>query len=277
MNSNNLSIYIQKFLQDYLTIQKGFSKNTILSYRDTIKLFLVFSAESKKKDITRLILTDLTPDIVVSFLDHLENKRGNSRQTRNVRLACLHSLFRYLAKQDPFLLDQCQRILSIPFKRTKSTTVEYLERDEILAVLDAVDTSAGDGLRDYALLSFMYNTGARVQETINLTTKSFQLERPFQVRFFGKGAKERLCPLWPETVKTLLALFETRGLTQQIDSYLFVNHKGKSLTRHGVRYILNKYVELGSKKCPSLKKKNIHPHSVRHSTALHLLQPKNRS
>jgi integrase/recombinase XerD len=272
MKSNNIAIYIQNFLQDYLTIQKGFSRNTVLSYRDTIKLLLVFSAASNKKDLTRLVLTDLTPSMVTKFLDHLEKKRVNTEQTRNIRLACLHSLFRYLDNQDPLLMDQCQRILVIPFKRTQSTTVEYLEREEIQAVLNAIDTFDVDGLRDYALLSFMYNTGARVQEIINLTTKSFQLERPFQVRFFGKGAKERLCPLWPETVKTMLALFKSRDLTQQVNSPVFVNHKGQVLTRHGIRYRLNKYIHLGSEQCPSLKKKNIHPHSVRHTTAVHLLR-----
>jgi site-specific recombinase XerD len=272
MKSTNISIHIQHFLQDYLSLQKGFSRNTVLSYRDTIKLFLVFSAERKKKAVTRLILSDLTPSMATDFLDYLEKKRGNTRQTRNVRLACLHSLFRYLAKQDPLFIGQCQRILAIPFKQTTSTTVEYLEREEIRAVLDAVDPTDVDGLRDHALLSFMYNTGARVQETVNLTTKSFQLERPFQVLFFGKGAKERLCPLWPETVKALRALFKARDLTPQANSPVFVNHKGQVLTRHGIRYLLNKYVDLASAKCPSLKKKNIHPHSIRHTTGMHLLQ-----
>lgn len=273
MKSDNLSVYIQNFLQDYLTLQKGFSRNTVLSYRDTIKLFLVFSAARKKKSVTRLIVSDLTPSMVTEFLDYLEKRRGNTRQTRNVRLACLHSLFRYVAKQDPLFMAQCQRILAIPFKRTKSTTVEYPEREEIQAILDAIDLSNVDGLRDHALLLFMYNTGARVQETVNLTTKSFQLERPFQVRFFGKGDKERLCPLWPETAKALRALFKARDLTQlQVNSPVFVNHQGQVLTRHGVRYLLNKYVVLASAKCSSLVKKNIHPHSIRHASGMHLLQ-----
>lgn len=273
MKSKNISIYIQNFLQDYLPLQRGFSRNTVLSYRDTIKLFLVFSAMRKRKNVTRLILSDLNTNMTIEFLDHLEKKRGNTRQTRNVRLACLHSLFRYTAKQEPLFMEQCQQILAIPFKRTRSTTIEYLEKEEIKAILNAVEPIGVDGLRDYALLSFMYNTGARVQEVVDLTTKSLQLERPFQVRFLGKGAKERLCPLWPQTVKALRALFDVRGLALRSNSPVFVNHNGHVLSRHGIRYLLNKYACLASKECTTLKKKNVHPHSLRHYLAYRTMLP----
>lgn len=272
MKPDNLAFYIHDFLQDYLTLQKGFSRHTILSYRDTIKLFLTFSADQKKKPITDLAMADLAPNVVVDFLEHLEKQRGNSPQTRNNRLACLHCLFGYFARHDPLIFDQCQRILAIPFKRTQSATVEYLEVEEMKAVLDAVDRSTMDGYQYYTLFFFMYNTGARVQEVISLHANSLQLERPFQARFLGKGQKERLCPLWPETVKLLHSLFKRRDLDPHANTLVFVNHRGEALTRHGVRYLLSKYVQIAAKNCPSLTGKNIHPHTIRHTTAMHLLQ-----
>ncbi len=260
MKPNNLATHISNFLQDYLTLQKGFNRHTILSYRDTIKLFLNFVAAHEGKSISRLTLTDLTPTMVTYFLDHLEKERNNSIQTRNIRLACLHSFCRYLIYHEPLLFDQCQRTLAVPFKRMKSAPVEYLEREEIKAILQAVDRATADGHRDYTLLSFMYNTGARVQEVIHLSTSALQLERPFQVHFLGKGSKERLCPLWPETVKLLRCLLNQRGIDPRADALVFVNHRGQGLTRYGVRYLLNKYADV------------IHPHTIRHTTATHLLR-----
>ncbi len=272
MKPNNLATHISNFLQDYLTLQKGFSRHTILSYRDTIKLFLNFVAAHEGKSIPRLSLTDLTPTMVTYFLDHLEKERNNSIQTRNIRLACLHSFCRYLIYHEPLLFDQCQRTLAVPFKRMKSAPVEYLEREEIKAILQAVDRATADGHRDYTLLSFMYNTGARVQEVIHLSTSALQLERPFQVRFLGKGSKERLCPLWPETVKLLRCLLNQRGIDPRADALVFVSHRGQGLTRYGVRYLLNKYADVAARNCKSLKQKRIHPHTIRHTTATHLLR-----
>jgi site-specific recombinase XerD len=272
MKTNNLATRISSFLQDYLTLQKGFSRHTILSYRDTIKLFLNFVASHDGKSIPRLTLTDLTPTMVTRFLDHLEKERKNSIQTRNIRLACIHSFCRYLVYHEPLLFDQCQRTLAVPFKRMKSTSVEYLEREEMKAILQAVDRSTADGYRDYTLLSFMYNTGARVQEVIDLPASALQLERPFQVRFVGKGGKERLCPLWPETVKLLHGLLNQRGINLRKDAVVFVNHRGQGLTRYGVRYLLNKYADVATQNRKSLEQKRIHPHTIRHTTATHLLQ-----
>lgn len=273
MKTNHLSTYIRSFLEDYLTLQKDFSRNTILSYRDTIKLFLTFNAVERKKSVTDLTLGDLSPKMVIHFLQHLEKKRANSKQTRNIRLACLHSFFRYLANREPLISEHCQRILAIPFKRNLSSSiVEYLEREEMKAILQAVDCRNLDGYRNYTLFFFMYNTGARVGEVVSLYVRALQLERPFQVRFRGKGEKERLCPLWPETVRLLRSLFKQRGVDSKSDAPVFVNHRGQCLTRYGVRYLLDKYVQIAARKCPSLKGKHIHPHSIRHTTAMHLLQ-----
>lgn len=272
MNSNDLARNIHDFLQGYLTLQKGLSLHTILSYRDTIKLLLNYVSSQKKKSVSNLTLSDLGPSMVVDFLEHLEKERGNSRQTRNVRLACLHSLFRYLASNDPLIFDQCQRILAIPFKRTQRSTIDYLELEEIKAIFAAVDRTSLDGCRDYTLLFFMYETGARVEEVVSLPVRALQLQQPCQVRFLGKGAKERLCPLWPETVKLLRCFLKQKGVDPKADVPVFLNHRGERLTRHGVRYLLTKYVQIAVRNCPSLKEKCVHPHTLRHSTAMHMLQ-----
>jgi site-specific recombinase XerD len=209
---------------------------------------------------------------VIDFLAHLTKERSNGASTINIRLACIHSFFRFMANRDPLVFEHCQRILSIPFKRTKSSTVEYLEPDEMKAILSAIDCKSSDGLRDYALFSLMHNTGARVQEVIDLHARAFQLERPFQVRLLGKRNKERLCPLWPETVDSLRSLLKQRGTDSKSDIPVFVSHRGERLSRYGVRYLLSKYVGKAEGKCPSLKKKRISPHTVRHSTAMHLLE-----
>ena len=222
MKSNDLARYVPGFLQDYLILQKGFSRHTILSYRDTIKLLLTYVSSRKNKPVNSLILSDLGPNMVIDFLNHLEKERGNSSQTRNVRLSCLHSLFRYMASHDPLIFDHCQRIIGIPFKQTQESSVDYLELEEIKAILAAVDRSSKDGYRDYTLLFFMYETGARVKEVINLNVKALQLERPFHVRFLGKGAKERLCPLWPETVNLLRSLLKQRGVGPKADVPIFL-------------------------------------------------------
>lgn len=273
MKSNNdLSRYIHSFLQDYMVLQKGLSRHTILSYRDAIKLLLTFTATNKKKSVTGLTLSDLSPTMVIDFLDYLEKERGNSRQTRNNRLTCLHSLFRYIANHDPLIFNHCQRILAIPLKRTKSSTIEYLEREEVKAILEVIDSTTVDGYRDYIFFSILYETGARVQEVISLPARAFQLERPFQVRFIGKGAKERLTPLWSQTAKLLRSFLKQRGISPKADDLVFVNHRGEQLTRQGIRYLLRKYVQIATKNCPSLKHKRIHPHALRHACACHLLE-----
>ena len=272
MSNNNLSVYIRNFFQEYLTIFKGVSRHTILSYRDTIKLLMIFTAKLKKKSVTDLQLGDLNPDTIMQFLEHLEKQRGNCIATRNIRLSCIHSFFHYLAGQDPLIFDHCQRILGIPFKRTNYSSVEYLEREEMKAILESINRGNLDGYRDYALFTFMYNTGARVEEVISLCADTLQLERPFQVRLLGKGKKERYVPLWPETVKLLKSLLNQRGIDTKVTLPVFVNHRGKNLTRYGVRYLLNKYVQIAAKKCRSLQKKHVHPHTIRHTTAMHLLQ-----
>ena len=177
-----------------------------------------------------------------------------------------------MAAQFPERLEQAQRILSIPLKRAETQPVDYLEYEEIRAVLESVDRATPYGRRDYALLATMFNTGARVQEIIDLRVSDCQLNKPFQVRLSGKGRKVRICPLWPQTAEVLRHLCAERGLSHHASTPLFLNHRGEPLTRFGVRYILARHCECARTICPSLARKRLHPHSMRHSTAIYLLK-----
>ncbi|MDA2927851.1 site-specific integrase [Acidobacteria bacterium AH-259-O06] len=269
---NLLALTLRAFLSDHLPRLRGMSPHTIHSYRDCLVLLLRFLASHWGREPAELDLEDIGPDAVVSFLNHLETERHNTVSTRNVRLAAIHAFFRYVAAQRPDRLDHCQSILAIPFKRARAHTVEYLEFDEIQAVLSAIDRTTPDGRRDYALMATMFNTGARVQEILDLRAYDLQLTKPFQVRLFGKGRKERLCPLWPQTAKVLRAFCAEQELDLRSVSPLFLNHNGQPLTRFGVRYILAKYLQFARRCTPSLANKRLHPHSMRHSTAVHLLK-----
>jgi site-specific recombinase XerD len=263
---------MRDFLSSYLPQLRGLSPHTVLSYRDSLKLLLLFVAGQKSISVSGLAVEDIGVPEVFAFLDHLEKNRHNGIGTRNIRLSAIHSFFRYLAAMYPEHLDHSQRILSIPFKRMPTPTVEYLEFEEVVAVLGAIDRSKPDGRRDYALLTLMFNTGARVQEVLDLKAGDLQLARPSSVRIHGKGEKERICPIWEETAKLLREHIEERGIDLRKPVTVFANHLGNPLTRFGVRYILAKYLCKAAEEYPSLKKRRIHPHSIRHSTAVHLLK-----
>jgi len=271
-SSNALAAAIQHFFAGHLPCVRGVSPNTVLSYRDTFSLLLRFIAAQSRRQLESIEFDDLTPDLILAFLNHLEHDRANQSTTRNVRLAAIHAFFRYLPGRIPERLEQSQRILAIPFKRTRSRPVEYLEHEEIRAVLGAVDCSTRDGRRDYALIATMFNTGGRVQEILDLRPCDLQLAAPFHARLFGKGRKERLCPLWLQTAALLRDLIEERGLEPLSQEPLFINHREGHLSRYGARYILAKYCGRARAVLPSLVRKNLHPHSMRHSTAVHLLK-----
>jgi site-specific recombinase XerD len=267
-----LACSLQEFFGDHLPRLRGLSPHTLHSYRDSLKLLLRFVSDRQGRDVAVLALENIGPSEVIDFLQHLETDRHNIPATRNVRLAAIHSFFRFLASRYPEKLHQAQRILGIPFKRTQTRTVDYLEFNEIQAVLNAIDRKSADGRRDYALLSAMFNTGARVQEILDLRPCDLQLDRPHRALLFGKGRKERICPLWKETAELLAALLSERGTERISREPIFRNHRGQPLTRFGVRYILSKYCKRARNRTPTLAGKRLHPHSMRHSTAVSLLQ-----
>jgi len=259
-----LASALHEFFGEYLPQLRGMSPHTLHSYRDGLKLLLRFVSTKGRQDPARLDFDDIGVQDVLSFLQHLEIDRHNVAATRNVRLAGIHSFFRFLAGRHPERLEQCQQILSIPFKRAQTRAVEYLEFAEIEAVLAAIDRSKPDGRRDYALLVTMFNTGTRAQEVISVRPCDLQLQKPQHVRLFGKGRKERLIPLWPETAALHGMLLVERKVEPTSREPLFRNHRGEPLTRFGVRYLLSKYCARAKVGSPTLAKKRLHPHSMRH-------------
>jgi len=270
-NPNTLALTLHEFFSEHIPRSRGLSRCTLLSYRDSLALLLRFVANHGGRQVADLGMEDINPQLVLAFLDYLESDRHNKASTRNVRLAAIHAFFRHVATSRPECLEGAQRILAVPFKRASTRTVDYLEFDEIQAVLAEIDRSSLDGRRDFALLATMFNTGARVQEILDLRPCDLQLERPFQIRLFGKGRKERICPLWPQTADLLKVFLAERRMEAASSERLFRNHRGAPLTRFGVRYLLGKYCDQAIPSAPTLSDKRLHPHSMRHSTAVHLL------
>lgn len=269
---NALARSLRQFFTEHLSQLRGLSRHTIHSYRDSLLLLLRFIADQRGCRVAELDLADIDAEDIVMFLDYREHERGNTVATRNVRLAALHAFFHYVAVYEPEQLARSQRIIQIPFKRADQRTIDYLEYEEIQAVLAAVDRTTRGGRRDYALLATMFNTGARVQEILDLRPCDLQLLKPFQVRLFGKGRKERFCPLWPQTAALLRALCTECEIDLCAATPLFLNYRGEPLSRFGVGYILKKYLKHAQTHIPTLKGKRLHPHSMRHSTATFLLK-----
>ena len=266
---------LARFFQDYLPALRGMSVHTIRSYRDALVLLLQFVASEAKRPIEALDIADLDADRVARFLKSLESERRNGIATRNARLAAIHTFARFLVAEHPEHLDVLQRVLGIPFKRgAREAPIAYLEKTEIEAFLVSIDRTGQAGQRDYALFALMFNTGARVQEVLNLRVRDLRLEPPYQVRLHGKGNKVRLCPIWPRTAELLRELLRTRSTSAQdlAEQPVFTNRHGAPMTRFGVRYLLRKHVATASKRAASLAEKRIHPHSWRHTAAIHLLK-----
>jgi integrase/recombinase XerD len=264
-----------RFFQEYLPRQRGVSGHTIRSYRDALVLLLQFAARDTRRGIENLQIADLNAERVKRFLNFLETERHNGIATRNARLAAIHVFARFLATEQPDCLGNLQLLLAIEFKRgAPVASIEYLETNEIDALLRSIDRSRPAGRRDYALFALMFNTGARVQEVLNLHRSDLRLDPPCQVRLQGKGNKLRLCPIWPATARVLREyMYQHRAVSDsRADTPLFTNARGRPLTRFGVRYLLRKYVAAGSSTAASLRDKRIHPHSIRHSTAVCLLK-----
>lgn len=271
-NSKHLLQHVQDFFQDYLGAHRGLSGHTVTSYRDAIKLFLIFVAQRLNKHTTSLALDDLHAESVLAFLDDIEAVRSNCVRTRNIRLAALRTFFRYLAAQDPLRAGQYQRIVAIPLKQASQPVMEYLEINEVKVILETINRNHAAGRRDYALISLLYNTGARVQEICDLRVADLRLTVPPLITLTGKGRKTRHVPLWAETAGLLGDHLQERGIREMPQAWLFVNARGEPLTRFGIRYIIQSRVVAASGSCPSLAGRRIGPHALRHSTAMHLLQ-----
>jgi site-specific recombinase XerD len=267
-----LADLIQGFFRRYLIATRDVSPHTLHAYRDAIRGLLAFAATHVRSSVPELAIDHLGRDTVLSFLEHLEDKRRNAAVTRNARLAAIHSLYRFVAAEDPSCLSACNQVLAIPYKRTPSRAVTCLAREDIEHLLASVDRSTALGRRDVAILQFLYNTGARAQEIVDLRVSAVRFDSPPQVRLFGKGRKERLCPLWPETIDLLRTMLKDRGVRLTDDANLFVNATRRPLTRFGLGFIVRSRVAAAATSRPAMAKIRITPHTFRHTTALHLLQ-----
>ena len=273
--SHQLAPFMKRFFSHYLPVQKGLSVNTLSSYRDAVKLLLCYSGDHIKKSVDKLSIEDITESLVLTFLDHIETKRGCTVRTRNARLAAIRSLFAFIGREEPVLLVQCQQIRAIPLKRTDHKIIDYLEENELKAVLDSIDINSRTGIRDRALFMLLYNTGARASEIVNLNLNDLRLADTAQITLLGKGKKPRSCPLWPETVSVLETYLNHRKSKKMGTQQVFLNANGAPITRFGIRHITRKYGIKAQTKRPSLKIKTVNPHTMRHTTAMHLLRSGN--
>ena len=262
---------VEFFFVEYLPRQRGASLHTVRAYRDTLKLLFEFSAARKGRNVASLEIGDLNADTIADFLDHIEVNRSNSAATRNCRRAALRSFFKHLVRNDLSHSLQYTRVLAIPSKKARQRPATYLEAGDVRAIIAKPDRHTADGWRDYTLLLFLYNCGARVSEVTGVQWTDLQLTPPRQVRLRGKGKKERLLPLWRETAD---ALHKLRGISKNSgQQYVFLNRHGQPLTRDGVAYILRKYASaVAAQERPALARKRITPHVLRHSCAVALLQ-----
>lgn len=274
MNPTDFAKNLSDYLTRYLSHERGSSSNTISSYRDTFVLFINYMERIHNIKAERLQLKSITKKTVVSFLDWLRTERKSSDTTRNLRLAALHSFFRYLQYQNPGILHECQNILSIKSIKASNRSMNYLTIEGVKLILNQPDVTSLRGRRDLALLSLMYDTGSRVQEIIDLTPASIRLDIPNTIKITGKGNKTRIVPLLEQQVKILKSYLEENNLlSPQARSYpLFTNSHNEKLTRSGVTYILLKYADLARAKNRELIPEKLSCHTLRHSKAMHLLQ-----
>ncbi len=270
--SNALAQLVTSFFTRHLAAELDASPHTIVSYRDTFRLFLRHIAESNRRHVSRLTLEDLSPRAILDFLEDLEQRRGNSVPTRNARLAAIRSFFSYAVTQDAATAALAHKVLAIPFKRAPGRVLGYLSEEELRAILDGPDRSTPNGRRDYLVLALLYDTGARAQELLDLRPVDFRLDRLPLVRITGKGRKQRIVPLLPASSKLVQDHLEETGRLPTAPEPLLRNYRGEKMTRSGVSFLVDKYRRCAADQLPTLQRKGISPHTFRHTKAMHLLQ-----
>ena len=264
-------ILLQRFFVEHLGNQRAVSPRTIAAYRDTFRLLLGFAEAKIGKTPTRLILADLNAQLILDFLDHLEKERSNGVRTRNARLAALRSFLKYAAHYDLTALLVIEQVLAIPMKRFDRPVLGFLSREEMQAILDAPDAQTWAGERDRALFSLMYNTGARVSEAISLRVGDVIVDGAAVAYLHGKGRKDRSVPLWRRTAKMIHNWKRRLNCTGEQD-FLFPNRGGGCMARSNVTQRFELAVSTAAERYPQLARRSISPHTIRHTTAMHLLQ-----
>jgi site-specific recombinase XerD len=268
----HLAELVTSFFTRHLAAELDASPHTICSYRDTFRLFLAHVAASTRRRISNLTLEDLTPEVILEFLEHLETHRHNSVATRNARLAAIRSFFAYTVTRDPAAAAIALRVAAIPFKKTLRPVLGYLSPEELRAILEGPDRSTIKGRRDYLVLALLYDTGARVQELIDLRPVDLRLDRPPLVRLTGKGRKQRIIPLLSATAKLVQLHLAETDRTPDDPGPLLRNYRGEKMTRSGVRVLVEKYRCIAADQLAALRRSGISPHTFRHTKAMHLLQ-----
>ena len=275
MKETDFARHLTCFLSKYLPGQRNLSVNTIASYRDAFKLFLAFCEVEKKKKVDRLKLADISRELVVEYLVWLERHRYCSLSTRNQRLAAFRSFFHYVSMSAPETMLVCQKILNIPMKKNARPSMSYFSPEGLHLLLEQPDTSTRQGRRDHALLVFLYDSAARVQELADLCVRDVRIENPATVKLHGKGRKTRIVPITSKTLSILKQYFQEMGWVGKnavLDFPVFMNNRQIKLSRAGIAYILGKYVEAARKINKGLIPEISSPHSLRHSKAVHLLR-----
>jgi site-specific recombinase XerD len=265
---NLIGQWVRRFLLEYLVGERNLARNTQLSYRDTMLLLIAFVSARTRKTVDKLTTEHISADCIRLFLDDLEKGRGCNTSTRNQRLAALHAFARFVGEHSPELIPWCTAICAIPFKRTAKPAMPYLEKSEIDALLASPDRQTALGQRDHTLLQFLYNSGARAEEAARLKVEDLDLTSTASVRLIGKGNKERRCPLWPATALEIKTMVMNRAPAEPV----FQNRCGQPITRYGIHTMVERHAAKASTHVPSLRKKRVSPHSIRHSTAVHLLR-----
>jgi integrase/recombinase XerD len=266
IDQTSLGYWVRRFLLQYVASERNLSANTRASYRDMLVLLLPYVAKQRRVAIDVLSVTDLSSKVIQSFLSYLEQERQCRTVTRNQRLGSIHAFARFIGEHSPEHVEWCSRIQMVPFKKATIVSLTYLEKSEMDALLAAPDRSSSQGYRDYALLLFLYNTGARASEAVSLRIGDIDWNTR-SVQVTGKGNKQRRCPLWPETIEQLRQLAGLRSAEMRV----FLNRRGETLTRYGIHTLVERYVVKLRASLPSLQNKRVSPHTIRHTTATHLL------
>ena len=261
---------VQGYFCSCLMNQRRVSDKTIKSYKNTFCLLFKFIKEKFKQPASQLCLSDLTPNLIVKFLNYLEVERKNTVRSRNIRLAAIRSFMHYVAYQEPKELPIIRGVLAIPMKHYDRFLVGFLSKQEINAIINAPDTKTWSGQRDQVLFATLYNTGARVSEILAIKRKDIELGKMVVIHLHGKGRKERTVPLWKDTSSLIRKWLNQ--ISDGLETPLFPNHFGKQMTVVGVEDRLRALVRKASVTCCSLKNKKVSPHVIRHTTAMHLLQ-----
>ena len=262
-----LGPWVRRFLLEHLVAERNLARNTQRSYRDALTLLIPFVADKLHRSVDRLTVINVSADLVRLFLTDLEQSRKCSIATRNQRLAAIHALARFVGEHSPEHIAWCGQIRSIPFKKASKKLIPYLDKPEMDALLGAPDRQTLQGRRDHALLLFLYNSGARAHEAAQMLISELDLAG-CSVKIRGKGGKERQCPLWPRTVEELKPLIVNRAPAGSV----FLNRCGHPITRFGIYAVIERYVLRIQTEMPSLLSKRVSPHSIRHTTATHLLR-----